>query len=394
MSESLKIYKINPARNPIMRVISCTLAILFLVNFSFAQDLPPNWPPRNINQDSNNPTDNVANPHGPEITFVNTKYNFGKVYDIEKVKCEFDFTNTGESLLTIDKVKPSCGCTTSELAIKDYLPGETGHIEVVFDPKDRHGVQHKTVKVSSNCRSKPEITLEFEVEVEPLLKVDLKQLNFGQVIMGTEHAATINITTPMRQLEIKSMQINGPHLEGVVDGIEDITDEDGNVLQQAKLQFTVAPNIPKGYFNRMITLDATMLGENGEPMDHQIQFSISANIVGDVEVKPERLSLGRLTPGTEFRREVRLTSRTGKEFAILGIKLQDDPNLNAHSEVVVDLQTESDIITVPTGELMHRIIITGTAPENPGRFFGLLNVATDNEDEPVVEIRYFGIVAK
>ena len=62
-------------------------------------------------------------------------------------RAEFAFTNTGQQPVVIDRVKPSCGCTTTALEKKTYQPGEKGHITAVFTLGSRKGDQAKSIRV-------------------------------------------------------------------------------------------------------------------------------------------------------------------------------------------------------------------------------------------------------
>jgi hypothetical protein len=59
----------------------------------------------------------------------------------------FSFRNAGKNKVTIDEIKSTCGCTTAELAKREYAPGESGSIKVVFTFGERVGKQHKSVGV-------------------------------------------------------------------------------------------------------------------------------------------------------------------------------------------------------------------------------------------------------
>ena len=60
-------------------------------------------------------TDLVSNNGGkPKMTFAETKHDFGKIMQGEKVNWTFDFTNTGDGDLVISQASASCGCTVPE----------------------------------------------------------------------------------------------------------------------------------------------------------------------------------------------------------------------------------------------------------------------------------------
>jgi len=68
----------------------------------------------------------------PRISFEKTVCDLGDVGRGTKNTCEFKFTNTGKALLKIGKIKRTCGCTVFELDRKEYTPGRTGTIRVIY----------------------------------------------------------------------------------------------------------------------------------------------------------------------------------------------------------------------------------------------------------------------
>ena len=52
--------------------------------------------------------------------------------------------NEGQTAVTNESLKPSCGCTTAELEKKTYAPGEKGEVRARFDIGQRVGVQSKS----------------------------------------------------------------------------------------------------------------------------------------------------------------------------------------------------------------------------------------------------------
>ncbi len=130
---------------------------------------------RNSNNDSlsgvvNNPM--TAESHGeltqmPAITFEHTDFDFGRIYDGEKVKCHFKFSNTGKSDLIITSAKGSCGCTVPEYPKKPLRPGEEGTVTVEFNSSGRKGQQVKTISVSTNAQPPTVVLTIRAMVVEP-----------------------------------------------------------------------------------------------------------------------------------------------------------------------------------------------------------------------------------
>ena len=68
----------------------------------------------------------------PRISFEKRVCDLGEVGQGTKNTCEFKFTNTGQALLKIGKIKRTCGCTVFELDRKEYAPGQKGTIRVSY----------------------------------------------------------------------------------------------------------------------------------------------------------------------------------------------------------------------------------------------------------------------
>ncbi len=102
----------------------------------------------------------------PKLSIETTTYDFGSIPQNEKVSTKFLFTNTGKSELNIRSVKTNCGCTVPQLEKESLSPGETGTIEVIFDPKGRRGTQQKLITVFSNDPSEPTLRLIVKAKVE------------------------------------------------------------------------------------------------------------------------------------------------------------------------------------------------------------------------------------
>ena len=67
------------------------------------------------------------------------------------VSSNYDFVNSGEMPLIIQKVIASCDCTTVEFPKEPIAPGKSGSIKVVFDPLNRPGSIDKFITVYSNA---------------------------------------------------------------------------------------------------------------------------------------------------------------------------------------------------------------------------------------------------
>jgi len=68
---------------------------------------------------------------GPEITVDQPEYNFGTIGLGYMVKHTFVLRNTGDETLEINRIRASCGCTTTELSTNQLAPGASVPLEVL-----------------------------------------------------------------------------------------------------------------------------------------------------------------------------------------------------------------------------------------------------------------------
>ncbi|QIA07311.1 DUF1573 domain-containing protein [Draconibacterium halophilum] len=103
----------------------------------------------------------------PKIVFEEQSHDFGSFKESDGVqKTTFNFTNKGEAPLVLSNVRASCGCTTPKWTREPVAPGESGSIDVSYNPKNRPGSFNKSVTVSSNAENRT-VVLRINGKVEP-----------------------------------------------------------------------------------------------------------------------------------------------------------------------------------------------------------------------------------
>jgi len=95
-------------------------------------------------------TTKVAKPAGPQIEFMEVKYDFGTAKQGDVVDHTFKFKNTGTQPLVISNIGVSCGCTTPEWTKAPVAPGKTGTISAKFNTAGKEGMQNKVLTIDSN----------------------------------------------------------------------------------------------------------------------------------------------------------------------------------------------------------------------------------------------------
>jgi hypothetical protein len=101
----------------------------------------------------------------PVIHFDTFHHDFGQITPDRKVSTKFHVTNTGNAVLSITQVRPSCGCTATVLGKWSIAPGESTDLEATFDPHGQRGTVRKSMEVVCNDPKTPRVTLTFEANV-------------------------------------------------------------------------------------------------------------------------------------------------------------------------------------------------------------------------------------
>lgn len=103
----------------------------------------------------------------PVIIFSQKSHDFGTIKEVNgSVSYQFEFVNNGNAPILIKNVESSCGCTSPEWSKQPVLPGKSGFVKAIFDPKERPGRFEKTITVSSNAKT-PVVILQITGSVEP-----------------------------------------------------------------------------------------------------------------------------------------------------------------------------------------------------------------------------------
>jgi len=132
---------------------------------------------------------------GPEITFESLIHDFGEIGAGTRNTCEFKFKNTGDALLKISKVHAPCGCTVHKLAKKEYAPGESGTLTVIYRSGNSAGSATKRLYVHSNDKAKPKLGLTIKAKV--VMKVEHKPQRLNLLLKG-ENTGCPDITLTSR----------------------------------------------------------------------------------------------------------------------------------------------------------------------------------------------------
>lgn len=106
----------------------------------------------------------------PKIQFDKIIHDFGNIKEMDgRVTGRFEFSNVGDSTLTLVSVKPGCGCTAANYTKTAVAPGERGFIDATYDPRNRPNGFSKGITVTTNepTNNTTRLTIKGFVEKRP-----------------------------------------------------------------------------------------------------------------------------------------------------------------------------------------------------------------------------------
>lgn len=153
----------------------------------------------------------------PKITVEQPQHDFGTITQGEKVPHSFVFTNAGDDLLKIERVRSSCGCTAALVSAKELQPGESGEVQAHFDSTRFRGNVTKTIYVYTNDPVQPVTQLFIKGTVREVVTIEPAQVNFGEA--EAEKTAVTQVTLKNHGevlLQLDNLQTTAQELKAVL----------------------------------------------------------------------------------------------------------------------------------------------------------------------------------
>lgn len=328
-----------------------------------------------------------------DMAFDVMRHDFGTISDDAKVEYVFKFKNAGLGALRISNTKGSCSCTVPAPSKREFAPGETGEIRVIFDPKGKAGDQNQVVTVNTNDAETPVISLQIHAMVVPQVMVTPRVGHFGEV--AKDHTAEIELTVIGRnpEFEVVGFELSDPDLFEVTLG-ETIDSElaptaqslasEGVVVEatepepvrECKIKVLMKPGQDVGLIrNKTIVI---MTNDEKHP---SMTVELMAQHAGDIMITPKRITLGSIPGGGEFHREVTIRSLSGKPFKVLGIE---------HTAVAADAVDYSFTPVDPKNPVAYKLMIDGVMPADARVLRGRFVLTTDVDREEKLYLHYYG----
>jgi Protein of unknown function (DUF1573) len=308
------------------------------------------------------------------LTFLSKTQDTGEILDTENSEVSFLFRNTGAGPLTITQVKPACGCTVPELAKKTYQPGESGSLDVTFDPKGKKGAIARNITIFTDSDSTPNTSIVVRALVKPVIVIEPLVMPFNAMQKGSTATKDFKIYGRTDDFKVTRATVDDRDTFDieVIDGGE--VEYEGEMLKLQLIRLTVKETAKPDNHRAEITVRTND--------DRKMIFSLSsvARVLGDLNLNPVRVTMGRLIVGDEFEKEFHVISKSGKPFNI--------SNASCNT-VAIDAQYEFEPVD-PELRTDWIVRIKGTVVNAAPRFNTQLNLVTDVADEELVTVQMYG----
>jgi len=257
---------------------------------------------------------------GPEITFESLIHDFGEVGTNTRNNCEFKFKNTGNALLRITRVYAPCGCTVTELTKKEYAPGESGVLKVVFRAGSKPGSTSKRIEVSSNDKAKPKVILTLKAKIA--LKVDYQPERLNLLLKG-ENSGCPEITLTSRdnrKFSISSFKSTGDSITADFDpNLKDTKFVLKPVIDPEKLRQGLKGQVEIG-------LTHPLCKKVDIIFDTLAEFKVDPRVVYVREAEPQKPVTKQVRIFSNYNEEFEIESATSKKGAVKVLKKEKISN--------------------------------------------------------------------
>ena len=277
--------------------------------------------------------------------FAEPKFDFGPVAQHSDCQSYLEFTNVFEPDMEVVSVSTSCKCIAASTETKVLKPHEKGRIKLVLDTSRFQGQRHVTLtvqfKYSGSNYASASIPCEAFIRTDVWMQPSFA--NLGSVSAGVGGEQKVKVTrTGNDQWQIREVRSRNP---GLTTELKELSRGNGRV--EYEILVKVAPDTKIGNIQESLVLVTS------DSSNSNVALRVEGKVESDVQVTPEVLTLGHMTPGKEVKFTVIVKSK--KPVRIERVDCAD------HSDSIK--------IAIPAEEkTIHMLSIVVTPPDAMGEF--------------------------
>ena len=316
---------------------------------------------------------------GPRFTLAEPLINFGQINDFDSRTVPVSFTNTGNAVLVVERVQPTCGCTTTKLDKKTYAPGESGAIDLQFSPKGS-GPQTKYVKIHTNDSSQPITNLTIKSDVRQTVTAKPRIFSLKDIPLGRPFATSSILESANPTYSPTSVSISGDLSSFATASLTPMPDA-GDDIRRWRIDLAITASLPWGWHTGTATVRGTVkTPESIQPQ--RFAMGMNASAYGNLRAKDAMFRLLTLKPGSSINKTMKISSIDGAPFEITSTTVEGGGRsfLTAEAQPLNSNRTE------------WSVVLRGTGPTKPGIVKGYVITQTNVPGEEAIGLLYSGNV--
>jgi hypothetical protein len=311
-----------------------------------------------------------VDPNAPRISSPAPTFDFGDMAQQDKVDHEFILENTGKSLLKINHVHSTCGCTVVQPTKNELAAGEKTTVKITFNSQTFNGPTTKQVVVDSNDPVTPRFNLTITGRVSQAFRTSVNEVNFGSLRKGTTFPpATFDILTPdALKGAVVDVQADVAFVKARFDRLPKGAPASGF---RVVVEIVGAP--PVGQLRGSLTIITDLAAQR------QLSVPFVAQIDGEVEATPRQFTFGSIKAGDATVKEVRISKAGAADLKIEGLDFK------------VGGLFDAEIVKVKEGA-EYVIKVKPAQGVKPGFQRETLTIRTNVPGEEAIPVYFYAIV--
>jgi hypothetical protein len=321
----------------------------------------------------------------PELVLEQAALHFGRIRENEVRRGQVRFSNGGGSVLRIADVRTTCGCTVASIPSRTLRPGESGYVEVSFDPSGPGAAQRKWVNIISNSggESGHVTQVAIEADVEALVVIEPRILNIGVVPLGQGYRTFLDVGFLNETFSIARVNTTNPAVTARVLDERRTPPADSEAAQMehgATIEVQVGTNAGWGNLFSWIEIQVSGRPSPGEAVtNHDARLRLQGQVFGEIMANPDTFRFG-VEANTGFVREITLTHRDGLPFEV-DVETMRFPGMEGSTVEIFRARPDQ-----------HVIILSGSGSPIERQYSGSVRLRTDVASEAVIELPIVGVV--
>ncbi|HSW44056.1 MAG TPA: DUF1573 domain-containing protein [Phycisphaerae bacterium] len=272
----------------------------------------------------------------PKLRIDEKSFDFGEIWDGDKVEHDFVIHNDGDAVLEIPSVRAGCGCTATEWDRK-IEPGEKGRVHAVFDTKGKGQTPQTTIYIQTNDPNNARFDLRMHGKAKRLIDVDPAMgARFGRVVEGKVHPIKIKVTNNLPDpLKLELLPL-GPEAKPFDVSVKEV--EPGKAYE-----ITVTPRqpLPEGSISTSIQF------KTGAGQMPTLAIPVNIFVPAPIEVFPPSIILGA-PPARELPRPIDITFNEQGQMKILSAG-SSDPSIKTNVMEITPGKKYRVLCQIPAG---------------------------------------------